>query len=135
MRKNNKLFLIFTILYIIGSSYQPIYAADGDSISIATPYNDFIKYTTVSLTKVDGKANCTASITAYSSVSNVSIYIYLQKYEDGTWNTVESFYDSSVSYSLTINKKFTVTTGRYRLKASYYANGENIVKYSSEKQF
>lgn len=88
MKKNNKLFLMIIMICIIVSSYQPIYAAD--SYSTAIPYNDFIKYTTVSLTKVDGKANCTASITAYSSVSNVSIYIYLQKYENGTWNTVES---------------------------------------------
>lgn len=133
MKKNNKLFLMIIMICIIVSSYQPIYAAD--SYSTAIPYNDFIKYTTVSLTKVDGKANCTASITAYSSVSNVSIYIYLQKYENGTWNTVESFYDSSASYSLTINKKFTVSSGKYRLKASCYANVENIVKYSNEKEF
>lgn len=114
----------------------PVSAEGIDSNVIIAPRNTNIKYSTVSLSVADGTAYCSASVTGYSSnTSKVSIYLYLQKYKNGEWTTETSWSDSADSYTLTMNESASVSRGRYRLKASYYAGSENIVKYSGEQVY
>lgn len=114
----------------------PVSAAGIDNNVSIVPRNTNIKYSTVSLSVADGTAYCSASVTGYSSNTNkVSIYLYLQKYKNGGWMTETSWSDSTDGYTLTMNESASVSRGRYRLKASYYAGNENIVKYSGEQVY
>lgn len=115
----------------------PVYASDvsGNTLSEVSPRNTNIKYNTVSLSFSGSNALCSASVTGYSyNTNNVAIYLYLQKYNGG-WANVAQWSNSANSYTLSLNKSYPVSRGRYRLMASFYASGENIVKYSSERVY
>lgn len=129
--------LLFSVLIY---SKCPVYAADSIELNEATmtvePRNTNIKYSTISLSLSDGTAKCSASVTGYASNTNrVSIYLYLQKYSGSGWSTVESWSDSANGTTLSMYETVSISSGRYRLKASYYAQDENVVKYSGEKVY
>lgn len=136
MRKGRKSVVCLLMVCLFVALSCPVYASDlpGQSKEISTR-NTNIKYNTVSLSFSGGNANCSASVTGYSSNTNhVSIYLYLQKYNGG-WTNVAQWSGSANSYTMSLNKLYPVTSGTYRLKASFYAESENIVKYSSERVY
>lgn len=129
-----KITLALCILFIYNC---PVYASNNNEITsvIVTPRNTNIKYSTISLSLVNGTAYCNASVTAYSSnTNNVSINLYLQKYNNG-WGTVNNWSGSAATYYFNLNKTSSISSGRYRLKATYQAGKETIVKYSSEQTY
>lgn len=113
------------------------YGEEGPTISL---FNTYIMSAGFGLTIKSGTANCTTSITGYASlVSKVTIYMYLQKYDaaSGSWSFVNTWSQSANDYTTTLAKSVAVTSGKYRLKASFYAISssgaiENIVKYTGE---
>lgn len=131
--------LLVTSFCLLSTTIIPVHASENMGVGYATviePRNTNIKYSTISLSLSDGVAKCSASVTGYSSNTySVSIYMYLQKYSNGTWSNIASWSDSADDYTLSIYKTKTVSSGRYRLKASYYAQNENIVKYSAEQVY
>lgn len=142
MRKKVCQSFIFLMLLFGMLSYSKclVYAAEGMGLNDITraiePRNTNIKYSTISLSLADGTAKCSASVTGYvSNTDHVSIYLYLQKYSGSGWSTIESWSDSANGNTLSVYKTASISPGRYRLKASYYAQNENIVKYSGEKVY
>lgn len=124
---------------LLSSIPNTVYASDtsnmyNDSSNKIQPRNTNIKYSTVSLSRSGAIAKCSASITAYASnTSFVSINLYLQKYNNNNgWKTVQSWYDSKNSNIMEIYRTSSISSGRYRLKATYRAQNETITKYSSE---
>lgn len=139
IKKMYQIYLLFVLLFcMLIYTGRPVYASEDTGLHnmAMEPRNTNIKYSTISLSLSDGVAKCSASVTGYSSnTDHVSIYLYLQKYSNGVWSNVASWSDSANSYSLSIYKTKSISSGRYRLKASYYAQNENIIKYSSEKVY
>lgn len=136
IKKSYRSFILLVTSFCLLTTILPVYASENIRAGYATviePRNTNIKYSTISLSLSDGVAKCSASVTGYSSNTNsVSIYMYLQKYSNGTWSNIASWSESADDYTLSIYKTKSVSSGRYRLKASYYAENENIVKYSAE---
>lgn len=140
-KKVYQVFIFFMLLLgVVIYSKSAVYAAENiepvDFAMTIEPRNTNIKYSTISLSLSDGIAKCSASVTGYASnTEHVSIYLYLQKYSGGGWSTVESWSDSADGNTLSMYKTASISSGRYRLKASYYAQTENVVKYSGEKVY
>nr|WP_288977220.1 hypothetical protein [uncultured Blautia sp.] len=126
--------LLFSLL--TGTNREVQASADIDAENVKTvivPRNTNMKYSTISLSDT---AKCSASVTGYSSnTSHVSIYLYLQKYTGSGWSNAESWSDPANDYTLSMYETTLTSSGRYRLKASDYAENENIIKYSSEKVY
>lgn len=127
--------IIFCMLFSL-----PIttYANEGGEVIYATaePRNTNIKYSTLSLSIIDGIAYCNASVTGYTTNTNhVSIYMYLQKYNNGNWTNYTSWNTSATNYYVNLNKQAYVSRGKYRLRVSYYAESENIIKYGTEEVY
>lgn len=139
MKKKWSLILLMLLFCLLFNSNCLAYASvgEGEEHAVAIePRNTNIKYSTISLSLTGGIAKCSASVTGYSSnTSHVSIYLYLQKYSGSGWSNVASWSDSANGYTLSMYETTNISSGRYRLKASYYAENENIVKYSSEKVY
>lgn len=68
------------------------------------------------------------------TTTKLSATMYLQKYSGGSWQTVQSWSDSSTSNSLSISKSKSVAHGKYRthtvFKAYHNSKSEQIVKNS-----
>lgn len=133
-----KIVSVIIMLCMLLSLSCPVYAYEESDIFPLTvePRNTNVKYSTLSLSISSGTAYCNASVTGYSTnTSHVSIYMYLQKYTNGSWTTYNSWNTYANNYYVNLNKQSSVSRGTYRLKVSYYAENENIVKYSAEKTY
>lgn len=73
------------------------------------------------------------------TTTKLSATMYLQKYLGGSWQTVQSWSDSSTSNSLTISKSKSVARGKYRTRAIFKAyhnsKSEQIIKNSGSVTF
>lgn len=84
-----------------------------------------------------GEATATGQLVGYSGVTTeVWIFLYLERYSNGSWTTVNSWYQSFNSYRGTLQKSTFVSAGYwYRVMASYYAYSggdyEHIGEYSN----
>ena len=102
-----------------------------------SPMYTYIITTETGLTiSASGTATVTGLLIGYSDVTdNVQIYLYLQQYKNGTWTTINSWYEIFDSYWGAIERTSSVSSGyQYRVKASYYAYSgstyENVTQYS-----
>lgn len=82
-----------------------------------------------------GVAKSRAVITGIpGTTTKLSATMNLQKYSNGSWQTVQSWSDSSTSNSLTISKSKTIAHGKYRthtvFKAYRNSKSERIIKNS-----
>lgn len=127
----NLLMLMFICTMLIK---EPVYAETGSFMTI-TPFYTHISATTTALTITSGSASCQSSIIANSSSAELKIFMYLEKQINGVWTQYGSWYTTKTGSSLTLTKNVSVSSGTYRVKASYYSNGENTVKYSATKTF
>lgn len=139
-KMNHKFIVVCLLVSLLAGKDRAVQASaeiDAENVkTVIEPRNTNIKYSTISLSLLDGTAKCSASVTGYSSnTSHVSIYLYLQKYTGGGWSNAASWSDSANDYTLSMYETTSISSGRYRLKASYYAENENIIKYSSEKVY
>jgi len=68
------------------------------------------------------------------TTTKLSATMYLQKYSGGSWQTVQSWSDSSTTNSLALSKSKTVAHGKYRthtvFKAYRNSKSEQIIKNS-----
>lgn len=68
------------------------------------------------------------------TTTKLSATMNLQRYSNGSWQTIQSWSDSSTSNSLTISKSKTIAHGRYRMhtvfKAYRKSKSERIIKNS-----
>lgn len=68
------------------------------------------------------------------TTTKLSATMNLQRYSNGSWQTIQSWSDSSTSNSLTISKSKTIAHGRYRthtvFKAYRKSKSERIIKNS-----
>lgn len=68
------------------------------------------------------------------TTTKLSATMNLQRYSNGSWQTIQSWSDSSTSNSLTISKSKTIAHGRYRTHTVFIAyrksKSERIIKNS-----
>ena len=68
------------------------------------------------------------------TTTKLSATMNLQRYSNGSWQTIQSWSDSSTSNSLTISKSKTISRGKYRthtvFKAYRKSKSERIIKNS-----
>lgn len=98
------------------------------------------RFTHISDTSVDlgniGTALCTTSITPDSSTAKLQIYMYLERNQGGTWTPYKSWSASKTGPYLSLSQNVSVAKGyTYRVKGSFYANGENHISYSRSVAF
>ena len=70
------------------------------------------------------------------TTTNTTVHLYLQKYTDGAWETVDDWISKGETVNRVLTKTKQVTKGyKYRVKASCYAYKdsayEHVTKYSS----
>lgn len=91
--------------------------------------NTNINTSSISLSFSGSKANCSASLTAYAAnTTYVQIDMTLYKYSGGAWNEVSSWSNSANRSYVSLSKSVAVSSGTYKLKCTYTANKEVIVK-------
>lgn len=84
-----------------------------------------------------GQATSTAQLVGVPGVTTrVGIFIYLERYSNGAWTSVNSWYQSYLSSNGTLQRQTNVPSGYlYRVKTSYYvycgSNYEHITQYSN----
>jgi hypothetical protein len=109
----------------------------------ASARNLYIDNTTTALS-ISSSGTATVKGSAYgnqSSTDEVEIYLYLQQYKNGSWQTIESWSDSFESHRGNLSETYSLTKGyKYRAKAVYYAYGNSggydcITSYSSEQSY
>lgn len=105
----------------------------GDEIVEEYSYTSTVS-TTLSISDA-GTAKPRAVITGLpGTTTKLSATMYLQKYSNGSWQTVQSWSSSTASNSLTLSKSKAVSHGKYRthtvFKAYHNSNSEQIVKNS-----
>lgn len=105
---------------------------------VPTPDWAYIYQTTTLLSiSTSGVAEATGILTGYpGTTTEVWIFLYLERYTNGTWTTVTSWYQGFDSYRGTLIRTTSVTSGYwYRVRASYYAYSgdvyEHVTQYSS----
>ena len=106
--------------------------------NVIAPYWSYTNYTNTLLSiSTSGTATAVGIITGYQGITtSVSICLYLQQYKNGSWTTINSWYNSYSTYRGTLQGTASVLKGyQYRVQTSYYAYSgssyENIVSYSS----
>ena len=82
-----------------------------------------------------GVAKPRAVITGFpGTTTKLSVTMYLQKYSNGSWETIQSWSSSTTLNSLTLTKSKVVSKGKYRTHAVFKAyrnsSSEQIVKNS-----
>lgn len=99
---------------------EPSDNADPDGT--ITPCYTYISYTSCGLNiNSAGRANCAASISAYSGVDKVRISGYLQYYSGG-WQTVKNWTAEASGTYVSMAKTYYVSQGyQYRWLCYYYA--------------
>lgn len=133
--------LIITMLCI---QSMAVYATPVEETVIGGIIEPCYEYTSSAIADLSisgGSAEVYGSLMGYSGITDkVSMYLYLQRYENGTWITVASFYESFSYHRGLIEETVNVDKGYlYRVKGSYYAyNGsdsENIIRYSATVEY
>lgn len=104
-----------------------VYELDSDTNSLLRYTN--IKYATYDLSFNNGKANCVSSVTGYTSNTNyVSLVMTLYKLNGSKWELVDSWETSANTYTVTLNKSASVSSGTYKLCVTFTAGSESDSK-------
>ena len=93
-----------------------------------TPFWSYTSSTVETLSiSASGTATGTAKLTGYQgTTTKVITYLYLERYANGSWSTVQSWSQTDDSYRATLQGTYNVSKGyKYRVKASYYAYSGN----------
>lgn len=134
---------MMVIISLFSVSVVPGFAAAIDPGESETmPCYDYAESVAVSLdVSKGGTATATAEIAGYpGTTTKVSVYMYLERKEDGKWVTVESWSERTSSHSVTLEESVDVDSGyTYRVRTSCYAYSgtasEHITKYSQEVDY
>lgn len=132
MKKNRILTIMITITIAMTGIKQPVLAMNTDMppTDISVTYAQIAQLSVGLSVSSTGKASCSADVVGLSSNSALKVYMYLERNQNGTWTPFKSWSATKTGTSLSLIKSLTVPKGSYRVKASVYANGENVVAYS-----
>ncbi len=124
-----KSMIVFGISFaMVTSNVIPVMAArDKTNLlidQIVTPNYVNINQASSTLTITSGTANIRASVQKTPSAGKIYLSCTLQKYLNGSWTDVEYWSDSSsTASSVYISEKYSVSRGKYRVKAYYSVSG------------
>lgn len=112
-------------------------ASDNSPISV---YYSYISNNRASLEIKGGSASCYSEITGYSGITTkVKITMYLEKKTLWWWNEITSWTKTANVCHTTLSKKYTVSSGTYRLRVVYTVysgnSSETITVYSNEATY
>jgi len=72
---------------------------------------------------------------AVSNADQATVSVYLEKYNNGTWSPVSSWYSSEYETTTSVNASYYVSSGQYRMRTTgcAYNNGAlvELVSYTS----
>ncbi len=112
-------------------SIQPLFGtADAATMNTYTSYS----YAGLSINS-DNQATVSGSVYASDSSYSVSGRLYLLQYKNGSWTIYKSWAQVTDTGSLAVSHTCTVVSGyKYKTKFVTNVNGENVTKYSAEKE-
>lgn len=107
-------------------------AAEHQQTSLMEPYYSNIQRANVNLAKISSGINIDISVLS-TRIGKISISAYLQRYTNGNWVNIKSWYTSKNSAThLVFSKKYTPTRNhKYRISTTIKCNNEQIKKYSN----
>ncbi len=129
----HKYFIVFLCIFCVFSMILPVsayspYATDNPVI-VPQPLSLYISSTSENLSISDGIATCSSSVRATTNVPEVIIEAKLQKYQNSSWVTLETFTEISYTYYGALSRTCAVDHGySYRLVTTYQAviNGLSV---------
>lgn len=133
--------LVVTLLCV---QFMAVYATPIKDTAISGIIESRYEYTSSAIAGLSisgGSAEVYGSLIGYSGITDkVNMYLYLQRYENGSWTTVKNFYESFSRHSGSIEETVSVDAGySYRVKGSYYAydgsESEHITRYSATVEY
>lgn len=133
--------ILLALLFSMIVPFSPLLQANSEALFVNVPPTiqwDYVYQTMTNLSiSSSGQATSTAQLIGMPGVtSQVWIFMYIERYSNGAWMSVNSWHQSYQSTSGTLQRQTNVTSGYwYRVKASYYAysgtNYEHITQYSN----
>ncbi len=125
-----KYFIVLLCVFcLVVPAYANItYAADSSAMVIQ-PLSLYVSSTSENVDISDGIATCSSSIRATPNVTEVIIVAKLQKYQNGSWVTQDTFTEISYTYYGALSRTSAVAHGySYRLVTTYQAviNGFSV---------
>ena len=78
-----------------------------------------------------GRADMAAELQCTASVDKTRISAYLQKYTNGSWDTVNHWAKTAYSDECSWSQSYYVVSGSYRLYIYYYAYIDDVVVEST----
>ena len=133
--------ILIALLFSLVVPFSPLLQVNSEALSVDVPPTIQWVYVNQTMTNLSisssGQATLTAQLIGVPGVtSQVWIFMYLERYSNGAWTSVNSWHQSYQSISGTLQRQINVTSGYwYRVKASYYAYSgseyEHIIQYSN----
>lgn len=133
--------ILLALLFSMIVPFSPLLQANSEALFVNAPPTiqwDYVYQTMTNLSiSSSGQATSTAQLVGVPGVTTrVGIFIYLERYSNGAWTSVNSRYQSYLSSNGTLQRQTNVPSGYlYRVKASYYvycgSNYEHITQYSN----
>lgn len=135
-------FRISTCIVVCAIVLMPCAIFAGNELNVPIDKENVVEYvyattTSTTLSINNGKnAKAKVSITGVpGKTTKLSATMYLQKYSNKSWKTVQKWSESSTLNSLMISRHRDVTKGKYRVHAVFKAyrnsNVEEIIKNSN----
>lgn len=133
--------ILIALLFSLVVPFSPLLQVNSEALSVDVPPAIQWVYVNQTMTNLSisssGQATLTSQLIGVPGVtSQVWIFMYLERYSNGAWTSVNSWHQSYQSISGTLQRQINVTSGYwYRAKASYYAYSgseyEHIIQYSN----
>ncbi len=127
--------LLITLLSITSLTALAAPATEPDIPPLTNPHFDFTANVATGLAINDsGRATIYCSVTGYPDLADrVRMYVYLEKYKDGVWQTVDFFSEDVSHFQAHIEEWMQVDAGyKYRVYASIYVYSGNQMEYITD---
>lgn len=135
MRRKVKFIFAVLCISMVGS-YSTVFA-DVNKEPTYDLYAANYLSASASISVSNGTATCAGKIKGIiGTTTKTSVYLYLQKYTNGTWVNVADWASSGNTVNRTLSQTKSVSKGyKYRSKAVCYAyagtKSEKVIKYSN----
>lgn len=138
MKRTNKLLSLLVagaLCLVQGQTSKAMELSTDLGSEMVSVYNMYSRTNSTSLT-ISGK---TATIVGVvkgipGTTTKIHAKVTLQKYSNGSWNSVQSYEKTVTTTNCTLSKTKTVTSGKYRVKGVYTAykgtKSEKTTQYS-----
>lgn len=118
--------LLLCVCLMLGAVGQitVVNAAHGNPGYEIVPFYENINSARVTLTIYNGVAYMSASLSGTENTKSITAFCYLEYNNNGTWEHVDSWYDTTQSKNLFIDNSYPLTDrGEYRFRISTYFRG------------